>query len=301
MYVIVPYDFYTGSTLYAYGGWDGQKAHNTLHKLNLETFAWSEVKVENPDKAPSEMSGCGLVAYGNSKLVLFGGYGMMGEEEKPSEKNEGETVQESEDKVEGGVGHNKEDEKEKIEPSAAESSGSEQRTAATENGVREKEDKKDGEGTESVEKEGKGKEGEVKGEGVSHENGGTVEAAQQSSSGEPTATTAEVTEVVHEKKKKAVVLKPPVSFDLPLENGDTAAPLLETQAPTSAQNSGVKTNTQDGQTDEFVCVDKGEINDGQKDDSEVVNTTFTIYKRDKSDQKGWTNEVKVFDLETGMA
>ena len=40
---------------------------------------------------------------------------------------------------------------------------------------------------------------------------------------------------------------------------------------------------------------------GQKEDDkeEERNTTFSIYRRNESDQKGWTNEVKVFDLDTG--
>lgn len=67
--------YIAGTNLYVYGGWDGQKAHNVLHQLDLSTFTWSVVKVENPDDAPPKMSGCGIVAYGDDKLVLFGGYG----------------------------------------------------------------------------------------------------------------------------------------------------------------------------------------------------------------------------------
>ena len=78
--------YVAGTNLYVYGGWDGQKAHNVLHQLNLKTFAWSEVKVGNPDNAPPEMSGCGIVAYGDNKLVLFGGYGQKKEKKKKVKK-----------------------------------------------------------------------------------------------------------------------------------------------------------------------------------------------------------------------
>ena len=72
--------------MYVYGGWDGQKAHNSLFQLNLSTFEWAEVKAENPGRAPTEISGCGLVACGNRKLALFGGYGVIKEKKEKETK-----------------------------------------------------------------------------------------------------------------------------------------------------------------------------------------------------------------------
>ncbi len=59
-----------------YGGWDGQAAHNTLHKLNTVNLTWQEMKSGDGDETPMKMSGCGLVAKGSNELVLFGGYGV---------------------------------------------------------------------------------------------------------------------------------------------------------------------------------------------------------------------------------
>lgn len=59
-----------------YGGWDGHTAHNTLHILNVDNLIWREMKSGDTDELPMKMSGCGLVAHGDNKLVLFGGYGL---------------------------------------------------------------------------------------------------------------------------------------------------------------------------------------------------------------------------------
>lgn len=69
--------------LYVYGGWDGQVACNTLHQLDTTTMTWKEMVPNNPSEAPMKMSGCGMVSFGDHKLVLFGGYGVPSENAKP--------------------------------------------------------------------------------------------------------------------------------------------------------------------------------------------------------------------------
>ena len=72
-----------------YGGWDGQIAHNTLHELNVDTLHWTQIMLsdnQQSSKATLKLSGCGLVAYGLKKLVLFGGYGLATDEKKKKKK-----------------------------------------------------------------------------------------------------------------------------------------------------------------------------------------------------------------------
>ena len=72
-----------GHYLYTYGGWDGQVAYNTLHQLDTTTMTWRKLEPNNPSDAPMKMSGCGMVAYGDHNLVLFGGYGVPPEKAPP--------------------------------------------------------------------------------------------------------------------------------------------------------------------------------------------------------------------------
>ena len=80
-----------GEDLYVYGGWDGQAAHNTLHKLNTNNLTWQEMKSSDGKETPMKMSGCGLVAKGTEELVLFGGYGLpttlLSPEQQKKKKN----------------------------------------------------------------------------------------------------------------------------------------------------------------------------------------------------------------------
>ena len=62
--------------MYVYGGWDGHASHSTLHCLDTKSLKWEELRSSDSSEAPMKMSGCGMVAYGNHKLVLFGGYGV---------------------------------------------------------------------------------------------------------------------------------------------------------------------------------------------------------------------------------
>ena len=70
--------------LYVYGGWDGHLAYNSLHKLDVLTLTWTELKPTENSEIPMKMSGCGLVSYGKNKLVLFGGCGVPTEDSQPS-------------------------------------------------------------------------------------------------------------------------------------------------------------------------------------------------------------------------
>ena len=61
--------------LYCFGGYDGSFWVNDLHKLNLETFQWSEVHPEsNSSEQPICKYGCGLIAV-SERTLCFGGYG----------------------------------------------------------------------------------------------------------------------------------------------------------------------------------------------------------------------------------
>ena len=312
-----------------YGGWDGQKAHNALHMLDLKTLAWSAVKVENPDEAPPEMSGCGLVAFGNRKLVLFGGYGEM-KKVKSDDKNAAEmaTTEEigaecvengtgdkgksvtgngsleaavngggGEEEVanvtaesvatesgggkklqdEGGVGESGgEDGEGRVENGGATEGGAED-GGATEGGA------EDGGATEGGEKDGGG---EQKTEGT--ENG--ISGDMQGTSNESNGGTSTVVNGESEEERKAeqvTKLTKVVSFKLPSESRDT--PMLVAAEALDA------TNTQNGERD---GVGEEEVREG-KEEEEEANASFDIYKRNETDKKGWTNEVKVFDLDTG--
>lgn len=324
-----------------YGGWDGQKAHNTLNQLNLETFAWSEVKCENPDNIPSEMSGCGLVAYGNRKLVLFGGYGAIKEKKpkkkKPTEQHELVTVENGGKDDEVNTKEENGDRNNTTEPTTVEvttngvdneetSEPGNETLAVMENGVGEKERvkqngddktggsrmggeenggrvKEDGEREEN--EGGRGKEdGRVEegGKDVGTEEQVTVKAEEEADeSRKKDGMTEETTEIetqqetsgdtngVHimnetknAKKKKTVVIQLPVSFELSSTSEETAI------AESSNGASLPKLESEDVLAKE-----------GTDEPEEEINMTYLIYKRNESDQKGWTNEVKVFDLDTG--
>ena len=371
---------HTGSILYVYGGWDGQKAHNSLHKLNLKTFAWSEVKVENPDEAPPEMSGCGLVAHGN-RLVLFGGYGELNEKKekgKADERDQQHTPVEGETNATAATGQDsgsgdsnrnegtKETDSATVEPAVngveeqtetgtvdTTAKGVEEQTESRSlepavNGVEEQTESRTvepvvngvEEQTESrtlepaavngVEEDDWVKEtlalvtiADVSGEGVGEggmksregdaekkkvaegkevkqplENGRQEDDnAAVKVSNKSSEMTVEVTESVKEKSRKAVVIKLPVSYELADETGDKAV------ATTEDQNTNTAPKEQTNGVESVSVAEGGEVgvHVGQKEDDgeEERNTTFSIYRRNESDQKGWTNEVKVFDLDTG--
>ena len=59
--------------LYYFGGYDGKRGHNSLHKLQTRTLEWESIKQANPAGGPSPKRGCGMVAY-HQQLALIGGY-----------------------------------------------------------------------------------------------------------------------------------------------------------------------------------------------------------------------------------
>ena len=59
--------------LYYFGGYDGKRAHNSLHKLQTRTLEWQDIKPANPAGGPLPKLGCGMVAY-QQQLALIGGY-----------------------------------------------------------------------------------------------------------------------------------------------------------------------------------------------------------------------------------
>ena len=70
------YTAYTvvGSSLFVFGGYDGESWHNTLFKLDLLSFQWEQVQVSNPSSGPQKKDGCRMVSYGDNQLVIFAGY-----------------------------------------------------------------------------------------------------------------------------------------------------------------------------------------------------------------------------------
>ena len=61
--------------LFSFGGEDGNDHYfNTVHRLDIKMWCWSQVSPQNADGAPMPKTGCGMIAFRNS-LVVFGGYG----------------------------------------------------------------------------------------------------------------------------------------------------------------------------------------------------------------------------------
>ena len=61
--------------LFSFGGTDGSRPFNTLHRLDTEKLCWSQVSPQNADGAPMPKYGCGIIALG-SGLGVLGGYGV---------------------------------------------------------------------------------------------------------------------------------------------------------------------------------------------------------------------------------
>ena len=60
-----------GHHVYLYGGTDGSCHQSSLHQLDTRSWTWKQLS----SAGPMRKSGCGMVAH-NSKLVLFGGFGI---------------------------------------------------------------------------------------------------------------------------------------------------------------------------------------------------------------------------------
>lgn len=64
--------------LYFFGGFDGKDVYNSVHYLNSDTLAWTEIRVQNPSEQPKKKTGCGFVTYykeGVAGLAVFAGFG----------------------------------------------------------------------------------------------------------------------------------------------------------------------------------------------------------------------------------
>ena len=64
-----------GNDLYCFGGDNESSFSNDLHKLNLETFQWSEVHPRNDQRNwPMPKIDCGFAAINQRTLCCFGGF-----------------------------------------------------------------------------------------------------------------------------------------------------------------------------------------------------------------------------------
>ena len=63
-------------SLYSFAGFDGKDLYNSLHKLDIATLEWRELKPQNPANGPMAKSGCGMIAFSCEHLAMFGGYGL---------------------------------------------------------------------------------------------------------------------------------------------------------------------------------------------------------------------------------
>ena len=76
---VPPHGLYNGAStvlcedLYYFGGNDGTRLHNTLHKLQTGTLEWQEIAQRNPAGGLLPKSGCGVVAY-EQQLAVIGGF-----------------------------------------------------------------------------------------------------------------------------------------------------------------------------------------------------------------------------------
>ena len=69
--------------LFSFGGTDDRDLFfNTVHRLDTKTWCWSQVSPQNADGAPMPKSGCGMIAFKNSFVVL-GGLGISREPTEP--------------------------------------------------------------------------------------------------------------------------------------------------------------------------------------------------------------------------
>ena len=63
-------------SLYWFGGYDGSSYYNSLHRLDTTTLEWRELQPLNQVDGPMRKAGCGMVAFLQDKLAVFGGHGI---------------------------------------------------------------------------------------------------------------------------------------------------------------------------------------------------------------------------------
>ena len=64
-----------GDVTYFFGGFDGKSYYNSLHQLDLEQLMWRNAQPRYTSHAPMKKIDCGMVSFGQDKLVFFAGYG----------------------------------------------------------------------------------------------------------------------------------------------------------------------------------------------------------------------------------
>ena len=62
-------------SLYTYGGKEDLLGSTSVHKLDTASMEWSAIQALNPSDGPMRKVGCGLFAYDDETLALFGGSG----------------------------------------------------------------------------------------------------------------------------------------------------------------------------------------------------------------------------------
>ena len=65
-----------GDVVYFFGGSDGKSFYNSLHQLDLEQLMWKNAQPRHTSHTPMKKSDCGMVSFGQDKLVLFAGFGI---------------------------------------------------------------------------------------------------------------------------------------------------------------------------------------------------------------------------------
>ena len=71
-----PASLLIGDVTYFFGGFDGNSYYNSLHQLDLEQLMWRNAQPRHTSHAPMKKAGCGMVSFGQDKLIVFAGYGI---------------------------------------------------------------------------------------------------------------------------------------------------------------------------------------------------------------------------------
>lgn len=69
---------------YSFGGVHEDDFYNCLHMLDPTSLQWEELRVQNPAFGPMKKGSSGMVAYGQDRLAMFGGYGIPTEQHLPT-------------------------------------------------------------------------------------------------------------------------------------------------------------------------------------------------------------------------
>lgn len=61
--------------LYIFGGWLAGLRNAHIHELDLETFCWKKLPINNPENGPICKDKAAMFGYGDDMMGVFGGYG----------------------------------------------------------------------------------------------------------------------------------------------------------------------------------------------------------------------------------